>query len=100
MITFTELLERAETESIAIHTATEVQAIALLEALNKKGYRWNSGRNLTDNTRYGNHKNTTCYIFGIGSYSNEVVMYGPLYCYQEEGYTIIEFNDIDFKELK
>ena len=98
MTKFEELLERAETESIAIHTATEDQAIALLEALDKKGYRWNSGRNLTDNTRYGNHKNTTCYIFGIGSYSNEVVMYGPLDCYQEECYTIIECGDIDFKE--
>ena len=91
MITFKELLERAKSEHIAIHTPTEAQAKALLKALDKKGYRWN-------NTRYGNHKNTTCYIFGIGSYSIEVVMYGSLDWYQEYGYTIIEFSEIDFAE--
>jgi hypothetical protein len=38
MITFTDLLERAKTEPIAIHTPTEEQDITLLTELDKRGY--------------------------------------------------------------
>ena len=99
-LSFSELLERSKSESIAVHTPTEEQAIALLNELDKKGYRWASGRNLTDNTRYENYKENTCYIFGISSHSSEVVMYGLLNWYQYDGYTIIDFSEIDFEEKK
>ena len=101
MITFTELLERAKTEEIAIHTPTEKQAKALLKALDEKGYEWFSGNKLTTITRYENHKENTCYDFSIGIDGKLVfkkVMYSSLSFYQEEGYTIIEFSDINFKE--
>ena len=37
MITFTDLLEKAKTNKIAIHTTTEEQAKVLLSELDKRG---------------------------------------------------------------
>lgn len=93
MITFTELLERAKSEHIAIHTQTEKQAEKLLSELDEKGYVWNGGEKLTTKTLYEDDKENTCYDFGL----NKKVMYSPLDFYQEEGYTIIEFSDIDLE---
>lgn len=95
MITFTELLERAKSEKIAIHTATEAQSITLLTELDKRGYTWNSGMKLTTETHYGNHKENICYDFE----PNKKVWYCSLKFYQR-GYTIIEFTDIDFAKPK
>jgi len=89
MITFTELLERAKTEEIAIHTPTEEQAVTLLKALDKKGYEWTNST-----TRHGVWLEDTCYDFDL----NKQVCYCSLKFYQNEGYTVIEFADIDFKE--
>lgn len=97
MITLKELLERAKSERIAIHTATEDQAVTLLKALDKKGYKWNSGNKLTTTTNYEVYKEDTCYVFGIDAYGkllDKKVMYSPLDYYQDEGYTIIEFENI------
>ena len=98
MIIFTELLERAKSEPIAIHTPTEEQAKALLAKLNKKGYKWLGGRKLTIETLYEYYKENSCYCFGIDTLLlSKKVMYGPLSFY-EEYYTVVEFKDIDFKE--
>ena len=93
MITFKDLLERTNSELIAIHTPTEKQAITLLTELDKRGYKWNSGEKLTDITCYEVEKENTCYIFE----PNKKVMYSPLDFYQEVGYTIVEFTDIDLE---
>ena len=100
MITFTELLERAKSEKIAVHTPTEEQAITLFKALDEKGYTWNSGANLTTKTFYEDYKEKTCYTFYncYGKLLDKEIMFGPLYWYQEHDYTIIEFKDIDFAE--
>ena len=100
MIIFTELLERAKIEKIAIHTTTEEQAIKLLSELDKKGYEWDNGEKLTDKTYYGVFRENTCYNFtpDFRPILNKKIMYGPLDWYQDEGYTIIEFKDINFKE--
>ena len=104
MITFNELLERAKTEKIEVHTPTEEQAKALLTELDKKGYKWIGGDKLTTRTNYDEvYKEDTCYVFGIDAYGrllNKKVMYGSLKFYQETGYTVIEFSEIDFKENK
>ena len=102
MITFTELLELAKTEKIAIHTPMEAQAITLLTKLDKKGYVWSSGDKLTSEAFYEDEKENTCYSFYYchGKLLNKKVMYSPLDWYQDFGYTIIEFGDIDFKEKK
>ena len=99
MITFKELLERVKSELIAIHTATEKQAKALLKALDKRGYEWTLGVKLTTQTNYDLAKENTCYSFRdyYGKLLNKVIMYGPLNSYKGDGYTIIEFSDIVLK---
>ena len=92
MNTFTELLERAKSERIAVHTSTEEQAITLLKALDERGYVWSIGDKLTK-AHYEDFREFTCYNFKT---KNEVC-YGSLGWYQDEDYTIIEFSDIDFK---
>ena len=101
MITFTELLKRAKSEQIAIHTPTEEQAKALLNELNKKGYKWASGNKLTTMTYYEDEKENTCYVFGIdacGDLLNKKVVFNSLDDAKKYDYAIIEFTDIDFKE--
>ena len=101
MITFTELLERAKSEKIAVHTSTEEQAITLLSELDKKGYKWLGGEKLTDMERYENFREKTCYVFSrdyLGEKLDKRVVYGSLKVHQECGYTIIDFKDIDFTE--
>ena len=103
MITFKKLLERAKSERIAVHTPTEEQAIALLEALDKKGYEWRTGTKLTTKTYYKNHKQNTCYNFDFDLFGEKLgnkVLYCSLDCYQELNFTIIEFSDIDFTDKK
>ena len=99
-LSFSELLKRAKSEKIAIHTATEAQAKKLLKALYKREYEWFSGEKLTDITRYKYYRENTCYSFhdSHGKLLNKKVMYGPLEYYQAHDYTIIELKDIDFKE--
>ena len=94
MITFTELLERAKSERIAVHTPTEDQAKTILTELDKKGYTWSTGTKLTTETYYEYCKENICYDFDL----NKKVYYCLLKFYQKYGYTIIEFSDIDFKE--
>ena len=100
MITFTELLERAKSEKIAVHTPTEEQAITLLKALDKRGFTW-YGREEITTTHYEDCKKNTCYNFSVdtdGSLLNKKVMYDSLDFYQEHDYTIIEFSDINFTD--
>ena len=94
MIKFKELLERAKTEEIAVHTTTEKQAKALLKALDKRGYEWSIGLKLTTETCYRIYEEKTCYDFD----SNNEVYYDSFDWHQHEGYTIIEFSEIDFEE--
>ena len=95
-LSFSELLERAKSEKIAIHTATEAQAKKLLKALDKRGYKWTSGDKLTSQTNYEDYKENTCYDFDFYKQAG----YCSLKFYQPCGYTIIEFTNIDFKEDK
>jgi hypothetical protein len=100
MITFTELLKKADAEKIAIHTPTKKQAKTLLTELDKGGYMWLSGKELTATTRYEDYEENTCYDFynDAGRLLDKKVMFSPLSFYQNKSYTIIEFSDIDFKE--
>jgi hypothetical protein len=99
MITFNELLERAKTEEIVIHTPTEEQAKTLLKSLDENGYKWAGGEKLTDIICYEDFGQDTCYVFGCYSLGvSKKVFYCSLDWYRDEGYTIIECGDIDFKE--
>lgn len=93
-LSFSELLKRAETEKIAVHTPTAEQAKTLLTELDERGYVWNGGEKLTTEICYEAFREDTCYDFDL----NKQVWYDSCgYC-QEEGYTIIQCSDIDFKE--
>ena len=94
MIKFNELLERAKSEKIVVHTPTEEQAKALLTELDKKEYTWGSRTKLTTRTNYEDYKENTCYALE----PNNTIYYSSFIWYQEHGYTIIEFKDIDFAE--
>ena len=59
----------------------------------KKGYRWIEGEKLTTETQYEVEEENTCYNFEL----NKKIMYSPLSFYQDEGYTIIKFEDIEWK---
>lgn len=101
MITFSELLKRANRgEEIAVHTTTEDQAAVLLNELDKRGFKWASGIKLTDATIYEKYREKTCYEFNGYSDSPKAIMYGPLNGYGMLGFAVIEFSDIDFKEIK
>ena len=100
MITFTELLERAKSKGIAIHTPMKAQAITLLKALDEEGYEWCDGDKLTTETDYEDEEENTCYSFYYysGKLLDKKIMCGSLDWYQRHEYTIIEFKDIDFAE--
>ena len=101
MITFSELLERANRgEEIAVHTPTEDQAAVLLNELDKRGFKWASGIKLTDATTHDQHSTQTCYEFNSYSDSPKAIMYGPLNGYAMLGFAVIEFSEIEFKEIK
>ena len=90
MITFTELLEKAKIEKIAVHTANEKQAKTLLKMLDEKGYKWLGESKLTTETLYEFNKESTCYDFNF----HKKVCVSPFGWYKREHYTIIEFSDI------
>lgn len=98
MIKFNELLEKAKSEKIAIHTPMAEQAKELLKALDEKGYKWASEDKLTFETYYKDEKENTCYSFYdyCGKLLDKKITYSPLDYYQEVNFTIIEFNEIDF----
>ena len=101
MITFKELLKRAENKKVAIHTPTKEQAKTLLKMLDEKGYTWLDGDKLTTETYYEKYEDRICYALGIDAYGNllnKKVVFGLLEFYQDKDYTIIEFSEIDFKE--
>ena len=96
MITFNELLKRAKTEKVAIHTSTEEQAVVLLSKLNKRGYVWKGKYDLITTTHFGCHEEDTCYALE----PNNIICYSSITWYQIMSYKIIEFSEIDFKEKK
>lgn len=89
-----KLSELIKQDKIAIHTPTQKQSITLLSELDKRGFKWIDGMKLTDITCYEYHEENTCYNFE----PNNKIMYSPLSFYQEEGYTIIYFTDIDLEK--
>ena len=101
MIKLSEIIARVKNEEIAIHTATEEQAITLLKTLDKRGFTWLGGEKLTNMARYEGFREKTCYVFSrdcCGSKLYKEIRYGSLKVHQECGYTIVEFQDINFKE--
>lgn len=91
MITFEKLLERAKSEKIAICT-TKKQAVKLLLELDKSEFVWKKRNKVTARIC-----SRATYKFFL-TFFDKKVMFNSLEFCQDEGYTIIEFKDINFKE--
>ena len=89
-LSLSELLERAKTEKLAIHTPTEAQAKTLLKAFDKMGKRWRDGSSYLEIDYFGKEKENTCY-------SNH-----REYChkqwYEEHGYAIYDYSEVDLSK--
>ena len=93
MITFEKLLERAKSEKIAICTTTKKQVLKLLLELDKSEFVWKRRSKVTVRIC-----GRAIYKFFLTFGFDKKVMFNSLKFCQDEGYTIIEFSDIDFKE--
>ena len=83
-------LQEIYDNKIAVHCDTEEKANKLLKAFDKMGWGWSSGLRYTDINRWGRYREKTCYHPTIG-----VRSFGDTEWYADEGYTIIEFADVD-----
>ena len=80
-------ISEEEGSAIAIHCNTEEKANKLLKYLHKKGFRWSSGKSLLSHNNYITYLDDTCY--------SAKVRYGEFVSWFEEGYTILQFNEIE-----
>lgn len=79
-------------ELIAIHCYTEERAKDLCNAFGRAGYKWDSGLKYTEYTSWSRYKEETCY-------SNKR-SFADVEFYQNHGYRIIEFEEIDIESDK
>lgn len=77
----------ASKEKLAIRPMTYENVLALCKAFDKKGYAWKSGAKYTHNNYYSVLAEKTCY--------DNTGTYGEAEFYESEGFTIIEFKDVD-----
>jgi len=68
----------------AINCSTEEKARQLLEFLKSQGFKWSG-----DDTNWGVHEDETCYEI-----KNNKIYYSKYDYYFEQGYTILEFEDV------
>ena len=75
-------------KGLAIHCDTKEKAIKLLKEFGKQGYKWKSGLSYLQRNYWNVCEDKTCY--------SNVWTYGTADYYQEEGFEIIEFEEIEF----
>lgn len=80
-------LKEIHDNDYAIHCDTEEKANLLCKAMDKKGWTWSGGTRCTEDNRWEHDKNNTCYRPSCGGYCN-------VDWYKNEGYTIVEFEDV------
>ena len=74
-----------------MHCPTEENAIAFLQYLHELGRTWSSGTSYAHVTNYRNYRENTCYDFTDGMYDEKSY-------YDDEGYTILEYDDFDWSD--
>lgn len=57
-------------ENTVIHCETEEEANRILGMAHELGYKWHTGENYEDNTKWNSYRSTTCYYLFDGSYSD------------------------------
>ena len=101
MITFNELLKIAKTEQVAVHTSTKDQAKKFVNEISKIVYKESGCVKTTMESHYDIFGADTCYLFGttcVSTVNYPCFMVASQWDARYEGYVIIEFSDIDFKE--
>ena len=101
MITFNELLQRAKSQNIAVHTSTKEQAKKFVNEISKKVYRRSDCVKTTMESHYDIFGADTCYLFGttcVSTVNYPCFMVASQWDARYEGYAIVEFTNIDFKE--
>lgn len=77
------------TEPLAIHCNTKEKAIKLCKEFDRLGYKWFSGGSYLENNRWHLYESKTCYT--------NHCMFSDIYYYQDLGYKILEFEDIELE---
>lgn len=101
MITFNELLQRAKSQNIAVHTSTKEQAKKFVNEISKKVYKQGDCAKTTMESHYDIFGADTCYLFGttcVSTVNYPCFMVASQWDASYEGYAIVEFTDIDFEE--
>lgn len=76
--------------NLAIHCDTGEKAKKLLKAFDKAGYHWISRERYIAHTNWVYYKEETCY--------SDDGCYGSVEDLKRHGYTIIEFDEIEFED--
>ena len=87
-ITVNEFFQLKDTKKLAIHPRNEENAKALCKAFDEKGHHWFNGTKYVENNYYYN-------VFGKRTCYSNGGTYGDIDSYKIEGFTIIEFEDVD-----
>lgn len=74
-----------------MHCDTEEKAKFFCDFLHNLGTEWICGNSYKDETNWEKYKKDTIYNFNIGSYTYKEYA-------EDEGYTILEFDDFDWSE--
>lgn len=76
--------------TLAIHCNTEAKAMKLLKVFDKMGHRWAAGNSYIEDICWEPYEEETCYSNDGG--------FGNIVAFREYGYTILEFDEIEFEE--
>lgn len=76
--------------NIVIHCNTEAKAMKLLKVFDKMGHRWAAGNSYIEDICWEPYEEETCYSNDGG--------FGNIAAFREYGYTILEFDEIEFED--
>lgn len=82
---------------VAMRCLSEEKANKFLAFLEEKGVSWRSGDPPTSRNYYNEYEGEACYSFTEGIEYREIEFATADY-YEDEGYTVLEFDDFDFEE--
>ena len=86
----TKLSEIIKNDKMVIHTPLEEQANTLLKEFDRRGLTWLSVNSYLSYTKWEEYKKDTCYRPSKGMFG----LYDDL---ADNGFQIIEFDDVDFE---
>lgn len=82
-------------DRIAVRCKTEEESFALSEILDNFKVCWSSGLSMIYHSVWDDYKEETTYVFDC---TRNGIMYSPQRWYKENGYTVVDFNEIIISE--